>query len=360
MLMKMTELEQTTKKKTYYDVNNVGALGGVKRFANEVKAGKISPGDWLRSQPAYSLHKPLRKKFPTRKYQTSGLNDLWQMDLIEMIPYAKINKGYKYILTCIDVFSRFARALPVKSKNASDVSSAIGKMFKHVIPRSVQTDLGKEFYNKNVKMLFKKHSINHYTVHSQFKAALVERFNRTLREKLNRLFTYKGNKMWYLILNNIIDTYNKSPHRGIFNMKPADLTNETEHELWKMQQPQKKKSPLKNPLKLLHYVRISRTANGPFIKNFDQNWSEEVFRIVGIDTKSLPIMYIIEDANHNVIGGKFYREELQDIGDVAPEIYRIEKILRTKGVGEHKQYFVKWYGYDKSHNSWINAKNVER
>ncbi len=102
----------------------------------------------------------------------------------------------------------------------------------------------------------------------------------------------------------------------------------------------------------MDYVRISRIANGPFIKNFDQNWTEEVFRIIGIDETSKPSMYIIEDHANNVIVGKFYHEELQVV--TKPDVYRIEKVITTRGVGKHKQYLVKWYGYGSEHNSWIS------
>jgi len=71
-------------------------------------------------------------------------------------------------------------------------------------------------------------------------------------------------------------------------------------------------------------------------------------------------MYILEDLKHVVISGKFYREELQDIGGEMPQQYRIERILQSKGKGEHKQYLVKWHGYDTSYNSRIYAKNVEK
>ena len=109
---------------------------------------------------------------------------------------------------------------------------------------------------------------------------------------------------------------------------------------------------------LLDHVRISRIAGSPFIKNFDQNWSEEVFQIVGMDNKTTPVMYIIQDLDGNVIQGKFYKEELQVVAK--PEIFRIEKIIRSWGKGVDKQYLVKWYGYSDIHNSWIKASAIER
>ena len=83
-----------------------------------------------------------------------------------------------------------------------------------------------------------------------------------------------------------------------------------------------------------------------------------MFRIVGIDMKAKPIMYVLEDLNNNVIEGKFYKEELQAILE-KPEIYRIEKIFQTKGKGVYKQYFVKWHGYSSEHNSWIKASQID-
>lgn len=344
----------------YYDVKNVGALGGISRLSKETNVkSKRKTQDWLRTQATYSLHRPLRKKFPTRKYQTSGPNELWQMDLMEMIPYARINKGFRYILTCIDVFSRFARAIPVKSKSGEDVCKAIKLMLKeNVFPRYVQTDLGKEFYNKHVKSLFTKHNIEHYTIYSQFKAALVERFNRTLREKLSRYFTHQGNKVWFKVLPSLIDTYNRSKHRGINGRKPIDITSANAFDLWEEQQ-RDNTTNRKNTLPLNTYVRISRIANGPFIKNFDQNWSEEVFRVVACNTKITPVMYTLEDLKNNIIQGGFYHEELQDIGPNPPVMFRIEKILRTKGKGKDKKLYVKWHGYDSTYNSWISASNIQ-
>lgn len=349
--------------KLYYDPANVGSLGGVKRMQNQVKSLKQKKNvkSWLATQLAYSLHKPMRKKFPTRSYATSGLNDLWQMDLMEMIPYAKINGGYKYILACIDVFSRFVRALPIKTKSASDVAEAVSKLISHVTPRHIQTDMGKEFYNKIMQSLLQKNGINHYSVTSQFKAAVVERFNRTLRQKLARYFTSRGNKKWIDILPTLIDTYNKTPHRGIFNMRPIDITSETEHELWQRQQQQREQTTKTSETKAIpinNFVRISKITNSPFVKNFNENWSDEVFRVVAVNKKSKPYMYVIEDMKGELIEGKFYKEELQDIGSKSPSIARIEKVIATKGKGVYKQYLVKWYGYDSKHNSWVKAKDL--
>jgi len=361
-----TFLEMVVKKQKslhdiYYDIDNVGAYGGVKQLQKKSNLPSAKVKQWLSKQTTYTLHKPLRRRFATRAYRVPGLNHLWQMDLMEMIPFARINKGNKYILTCIDVFSRYAYAQQLKSKSGVDVAKAMENILKSQSPpRFIQTDLGKEFYNKHVSGLLKKHGIKHYSVKSQFKCAVVERFNRTLREKLSRYFTRHGHKKWVDVLDRIITTYNKTKHGGIFNMKPKDVNKENEHQLWQQMERQDSGVDGGNLIPLFNYVRISQLAtNMPFRRNFEQNWSDEVFQVIKVDKRTNPIMYVIQDGDNNVIEGKFYREELQDIGENPPSIYRIEKIIRSKGKGKHKQYLVKWHGYSFKHNSWIKASDLQ-
>lgn len=341
----------------YFDPRHPAGFGGVKKLKEATNA---TASDWLKGQLAYTLHKPAQRKYPTRSYKTSGINDLWQLDLMEMIPYARINKGYKYILTCIDVFSRFGRAVPLKTKKGEGVAKALTSIFKgDNIPSYMQTDLGKEFYNSHVKKVLAKHTIRHYSVHSQFKAALVERWNRTLRERLNRYFTYRGKKQWYDVLDDIVHSYNHSKHRGIQYMRPVDVGVNNEAEIWSKQQQQHQQPTVNKDVQLLDYVRVSRNK-GPFLKNFDQNWSDEVFRVVAIDTKQAPVMYTLQDLQDSIVQGKFYRQELQSLGAEQPQLFRIEKILRSRGRGKDKQYYVKWAGHDASHNSWISAGQVKK
>ena len=71
------------------------------------------------------LHKPARCHYPRRKFDIKGIDEIWQGDLVEMQLYARENKGYRYMLTVIDVFSKYAWAVPVKSKSGADVSAAM-------------------------------------------------------------------------------------------------------------------------------------------------------------------------------------------------------------------------------------------
>jgi len=107
------------------------------------------------------LHAPARKNFPRRHVIVYGYDDLWQADVVEMRPYARYNKSYNYILTVIDVLSKYAWALPLKTKSGNEMVDAIAKIIRddRRCPKNLQTDMGKEFYNANVQKLLKKHNI---------------------------------------------------------------------------------------------------------------------------------------------------------------------------------------------------------
>nr|XP_022908059.1 uncharacterized protein LOC111419480 [Onthophagus taurus] len=103
----------------------------------------------IKRKLAEELHKPARIHFKRRHVLTKGINDLYQADLVEMIPYARQNSGYRYILVVIDVFSKYAWAVPVKTTSGKDVTKAMKSSLKDAnVPKNLQTDQGKEFYNK--------------------------------------------------------------------------------------------------------------------------------------------------------------------------------------------------------------------
>ena len=171
------------------------------------------------------LHAPARKNFPRRRVVVRGYDNLWQADVVEMRPYTRFNRGYHYILTVIDVLSKYAWAVPLKAKSGNEVANAITKIIRDDgrCPKNLQTDRGKEFYNSNVQKLLKKHTINHYSTYSIMKASIVERFNRTLKNGMWKLFTLNGNYKWIDSLPHLVSNYNARKHRTI-GMRPIDVT----------------------------------------------------------------------------------------------------------------------------------------
>ena len=85
---------------------------------------------WLKGQPTYTLHKQARKRYPTRKYIVHDIDEQWQADLADVTLLANRNQGNKFILTVIDVFSRYAWARPLKSKRGKDFVVAFKSIFR--------------------------------------------------------------------------------------------------------------------------------------------------------------------------------------------------------------------------------------
>lgn len=300
-------------------------------------------------QVVEEIHKPARINFKRRKVIIKGLYDLFQADLVEMIPYAKENNGYKYILITINCFSKFVWATPLKSKTGSEVAQAMEKVFKKQCPNNLQTDMGGEFFNVHFKRLTKKYKVNHYSTFSEKKASIVERVNRTLKNLMWKEFNMQGNYCWLKLLQQIVRKYNNTKHRTI-GMKPSEVTRENEQELLETAYNRIKLADVNSKFKVGDHVRISK-LRGVFDKKYMPNWSTEIFVIKKVQLTN-PTTYLLKDVNNRDIQGGFYREQLQKVK--YPDVYLVEKVLKKKG----NQLFVKWLGFSDKHNSWIKKSDV--
>ena len=128
----------------------------------------------------------------------------------------RFNKGYKFLLTCIDVFSKFAWVVPLKNKSGETLVNG----FQSILdfgrsPEKLQTDKGTEFLNRNFQSFLKEKNIHFFTTNSEFKASVIERFNRTLKTRMWKYFTAKNTRVYIDILPDIVHAYNNSYHRSI-------------------------------------------------------------------------------------------------------------------------------------------------
>lgn len=296
------------------------------------------------------LHKPARKNFPRRRVIIKGIDDLWQIDLVEMCTYESENKGYRYLLTIIDTFSKYAWAVPIKSKTGVNVTNAMIDVFRDGrIPNNIQSDDGNEFFNKNFQKLMGIHKINHYSTFSPLKASIVERFNRTLKNLMWKEFSMNGNYKWIgNVIKNIVKKYNNNYHRTI-KMSPIQVNADNEKKLL---------STVYNNIKVAgvakykvgEHVRISKYKH-VFEKGYTPNWTTEIFTIRKVVITN-PVTYLLKDYQFNDVKGGFYEVELLKVGDT--KLYLVEKILKYSG----NKVFVKWLGFSNDHNSWINKKDV--
>lgn len=297
------------------------------------------------------LHKNARRNYERRTILQVGIQNLYQADLVEMIPYARVNRQYKYILTVVDCFSKRGFAFPIKTKTAKDVSEALRKLFSQgFVPRNLQTDDGGEFFSKTTQNLFKEFHIRHYSSYSIKKASVVERFNRSVRARMWKLFSMQGNYKWLKILPKIVDDYNNTLHSKI-KMRPIDVKKEHEKLLLRtVYQKNQTIEPIRTRFKIGDVVRISR-QKALFEKGFTPNWSTELFTITSI-LPGNPTTFLLKDYENKKIRGSFYEQEIQKTK--FPETYLVEKIIRKKGA----KVLVKWFGMGPEHNGWIDKKDL--
>ena len=191
-------MSQTERfREIYYNVNNPAAFSRPEVLARASGVGIKEVKKWLKSQPTYTLHKNARKRFPTRKYVVNNIDSQWQADLADMQNISRFNNGYNYILTVIDILSRYAWARPLKTKRGREVEAAFDDIFSEGrVPERIQTDQGKEFENVYVRKLMERFHVELFSVKSAYKAAMAERLNRTLKSKIWRYFTAKNTHRW--------------------------------------------------------------------------------------------------------------------------------------------------------------------
>ena len=365
-------------KELYRDPDFGGSLGGRKRFYKAAK--KIYPGvtqkdidEYLKTDDGYTLHKPVKKPKSFRRVYTKRIGYLYQIDLVDMSELKAYNEGYCWIIVCIDTFSKKVWCFKTKNKTADATTEALRDLLTVNRPEKIQTDLGSEFFNTKFKQLCKNLKIVLYTTHDEKKASIVERVNRTLKTRMYRYFTIKGTKVWYNVLDELVDGYNNSYHSSI-KCAPNDVNKSNESKVrlilfprkkskrnTKVANKQKVKKTSKVPtFKIGDSVRISRKKH-IFEKGYEQTYTHEVFYVYKkhkIKNKlTVPVTYGLKDYNHEVIEGSFYPEEMQKV-DKSPNIWPVEKVLKSQKIGGKTKFLVKWKGYDDKFNSWIEDKEL--
>ena len=302
------------------------------------------------------LPKPIRRKFAKRRVFASGVDAIWTADLVDMQSFSRYNKGYKYILMIIDVFSKYGWAIPLKTKTGLEVTKAFQHLWQsQTPPQKLWTDKGKEFYNRPMKELLEKNNVELYSTENEEKSSVVERWNRTIKRNMWKYFTANNTMKYVDVLPEIIEKYNNTYHRSIkctptFAREPSSQQHVFEALYERVQ-------PITKPkYKVGDRVRIVKKKKA-FEKGFTPNWTEELFTISEVKPTK-PVTYKIKDTSGEEIQGTFYEPELQK---TKQEVYRIEKVLkkRTSNNGV-KQVYVKWKGYSNDFNSWIPLTDLQQ
>ncbi|WAR05156.1 YMD3-like protein [Mya arenaria] len=221
-----------------------------------------------------------------------------------------------------------------------------------------------EFRAKKVQDLMKKEEIRYFPTQNETKASTSERAILTIKTRLMRYFSYKETSSFLPVLQDIAENYNNTYHRTI-GMTPANVNDTNQEEVrlatFFAQNPKSKQIHAKlRPFKFKvgAYVRISHLRT-VFTRAYDQTYSGEVFKVHKRYHRGRIPIYRLVDLQDEEIKGTFYESELQKVNFNPDQSFKIDKILKTKGKGHHKQYLVKWKYYPKKFNSWIKASDFE-
>ena len=278
----LIEAHRTLLARIYNEPGDPGAFGGAERLyrsahSSDASITRRAVRQFLETEYAYTLHRPARRHFARNHIYVGGIDRQWQADLADMQQLARANAGARYILTVVDVFSKYAWAAALRDKSAKTVADAFAQVLARARPRCpsrLQTDKGKEFVNASFAALMHTHGIAHFASKSGQKAACAERLNRTLKTRLFTLMTARATQSWIDALDAVVDAYNHSHHRSI-GMCPASVRRADQDRIWASfygdgQTWRKRAKYLQGE----QCVRISRLKR-EFEKGYTPNWSSE-------------------------------------------------------------------------------------
>ena len=176
---------------------------------------------------AEELRKPIIKNFKRRKVYSTFKDNIWSIDFADMHLISKYNKGMRYLLCVIDLFSRYALVIPLKNKKGYSIVEGFKKILddSNRKPNKIWVDHGSEFYNKKFKSFLKENDIEMYSTYNEGKSVVAERFIKTLKNNIYKHMTAIGENLYFNDLDDIVKKYNNAIH-SLIKMKPKHVTDD--------------------------------------------------------------------------------------------------------------------------------------
>ena len=214
---------------------------------------------------------------------------------------SKLNKGFRFLLCVIDIFSKFAWVVPLKYIIGISIVDAFQKILDKSggKPNKILVDKGSEFYNNSFIKWLKDKDIEVFSIHNEVKTVVAEGFIRTLKTKIYKYLTSMSKNVYIDKLEDIVGEYHNTYHRTI-KMKPVDVKDNTHIDF------EKEFNDKDRKFKIGDHVKISKYKN-IFAKGYTKNWSENLFVIKKVK-KTDPWTYVINELNVGEIVGKILRK----------------------------------------------------
>jgi hypothetical protein len=288
----MTDLE-----KYYKQFNFPASSTFVKQLKNEgIKITKKEIDDFLvsRVEQQQTTIQSNRKKLLGKIVAYRPLS-LIQMDIFDMQNYTRTNKGYKYILCIIDVFTRKVWTYAMKKKDNDNVQESFKKFLQQSgiqnnTPTILMSDNDSTFINKSFQEILEKNKIIHQPniIDDHHALGLIDRFARTIKTIFTRLFVQTKSDNWIDHIDEIVANYNNNGHTSIDNIKPNDAF--LKKNLKKIYNINYEKSLFNisvSDIDVNDKVRIK--LKGKFRKGTDARYTDEVYTVTKVRGNSITL-----------------------------------------------------------------------
>lgn len=361
----MADVELETK---YNKATFPGAFSGADRFYRGQKVeSRRKVKKFLQSQDAYTLHQPARRNFPRNRVLVGGIGHQFDSDLLSFQNLSDDNDGYKYVITAVDVLSKYAYCEKLKTKQAGEVVSAFRKILKRASGEGrlcfrIRTDMGSEYLSAQWRKLMREFGLHHFvTYNTEIKANYAEIFQKTLKKMIYRALTARKTRRWIDLLPQVLENYNNSYHSTI-RTTPASVKKggELEEAVWRRQYELKKPHKPDGAFKfdVGDTVRLSHVAKA-FTREFHERFTRELFLVATRKKRGGLNVYSVTDLAKDEVMGHFYQPELVKVStDVEGGTFDVEKVLRSKTVKGRKMHLVRWLGYPPSFDSWVYDEDM--
>ena len=363
-------------ERIYFDPSHPASFAGPDKLYSVVKkegTHKISKSkirQWLQDQDEYSKHRDVKRKFVRRQTVVSGVDSQWGIDLASVQNISKYNDGVEYLLIVIDVFSKYLIVEPVRSKKSNAIVEAFDRVLAHGrYPGVVYSDKGGEFNNALFKRYLKRRNISYFTTQNEdIKVSVAERVIRTLKNKMYKYFERSRSYRFVEELQNLVYSYNHTPHRSLGSkLSPVQVNKTNEEQIWDHMYGTKDREHITSanqPRRLkLEYqigdlVRLSYNRY-TFQRDYHQKWTTEIFKVSErFLTQNIPL-YRVKDYLGEKIAGTFYQRELQKVNKTEDALWIVEKVLKKRKRAGKVEYYVKFDGWGNKYNSWIAEDSIQ-
>jgi hypothetical protein len=349
-------------KDAYTTPGNKAAFSGVNNVHEQYSdLTQEQIKDVLSEVRAYTLHREVKKVRKHNPFFIYFKRQQIQMDLIDISSLKKWNDGITFLLVAIDCATKKAWCRALLNKSATTTLRSIKLIINEMDtpPKSLFFDKGREFINRQVREAMHDLGIKIYHPNSELKAAIAERFNRTLQDLIFKYLTHNETNRYIDVLHSLLETYNSRGHRTLSYMSPneADLDTSKNHVISVLNHyyTQFTRKKVRTRFKVGDVVRVAKMKS-PFYRGYNERFSRDLYEVVNVHRRMpIPTFVLKSLDTEEVVEGRFYNNELQK---VLGDIYRIEKVLKKRTYKGKKQIFVKWQDFSSRHNSWNNVDDT--